>query len=330
MAMALEFKVLALKTLAVSALTAVFTVAGPALAVQDDVDGSADHPMVGRYEGSVIKSHQIQEYAEEFFPSQAFGNDGDDNPAAYSVAIAGKVTRIHYEGPQNRSALEVVRNYQSALEGNDFETVFFCVNKDCGEDAEFWEIARGGVGLFPAWESNTYGLFKLARAEGDIYVAVFALDYSNPARAEIVVRVGELRPVELDKVSVYSADTIAQKLNSQGRIALYAIEFDHDSDVIKASSDEQIAEIAAFLTTNANINVLVVGHSDMTGGLDYNQSLSERRAKAVVERLSSDSGIARDRLAGIGVGPASPVASNRSEDGRARNRRVEIVDRGVD
>jgi OOP family OmpA-OmpF porin len=71
----------------------------------------------------------------------------------------------------------------------------------------------------------------------------------------------------------------------------------------------------------------VVGHTDMTGALDHNMQLSESRAKSVVAELTGKHGIAADRLSGYGAGPLSPVATNSSDEGKAKNRRVELVKR---
>ncbi len=122
------------------------------------------------------------------------------------------------------------------------------------------------------------------------------------------------------------ADALAQQIGIDGRIALYGIAFDHDSDVVKPSSDTQIAEVAAYLTSNPDANVLVVGHTDMTGAFEYNRELSERRAAAVAAKLTGGHGLSADRIFAVGVGPASPIATNRTEAGRAKNRRIEIVD----
>ena len=75
---------------------------------------------------------------------------------------------------------------------------------------------------------------------------------------------------------------------------------------------------------NPDLKVAVVGHTDSTGDFNYNLKLSERRAKAMVEALVKD-GVAANRLAGVGVGPLSPVAPNDTPEGRAQNRRVELV-----
>lgn len=74
--------------------------------------------------------------------------------------------------------------------------------------------------------------------------------------------------------------------------------------------------------------MLIVGHTDAKGALDYNRDLSQRRARSIVEALARDYGIERARLTPLGVGMAAPVATNRTDQGRALNRRVELVDVG--
>ena len=80
-----------------------------------------------------------------------------------------------------------------------------------------------------------------------------------------------------------------------------------------------------YLQQNPSVAVYVVGHTDNQGKLDYNLSLSQRRAEAVVTALSTTYKVARTRLVGKGVANLAPVASNQSDEGRAKNRRVELV-----
>jgi outer membrane protein OmpA-like peptidoglycan-associated protein len=77
------------------------------------------------------------------------------------------------------------------------------------------------------------------------------------------------------------------------------------------------------------LQVIIVGHTDGKGAFDYNLSLSQRRAQAVVSALNSGHGIKSSRLTAAGAGMIAPVASNRTDEGRAKNRRVEIVERYV-
>jgi len=88
-----------------------------------------------------------------------------------------------------------------------------------------------------------------------------------------------------------------------------------------------LAEIAKLLANNPTLNLHVVGHTDSTGAFDHNMTLSKARADAVMNALVSAHGVAASRLQASGVGPLAPVASNDTEDGRAKNRRVELVRR---
>jgi OmpA-OmpF porin, OOP family len=95
--------------------------------------------------------------------------------------------------------------------------------------------------------------------------------------------------------------------------------------VIKPESAAAVAEIARLLTNTASLSLHVVGHTDNVGALAQNMDLSKRRAAAVVAALTTTHKIAATRLHAEGVGPLAPVASNDSEAGRAKNRRVELV-----
>jgi OmpA-OmpF porin, OOP family len=94
---------------------------------------------------------------------------------------------------------------------------------------------------------------------------------------------------------------------------------------IKPESDSAISEIAKLLKNNGTLNIYVVGHTDNVGSFDSNMKLSKDRADAVAKALSSKYGIAATRLKSYGVASLLPVVSNDTEDGKAKNRRVELV-----
>jgi len=97
--------------------------------------------------------------------------------------------------------------------------------------------------------------------------------------------------------------------------------------VIKPESEPALAEMAKLLKDNPSLNVFIVGHTDNTGTFEHNMKLSLDRATAVVNALVSGHGIAAARLKAVGDGPTAPVASNDTDEGRAKNRRVELVKR---
>ena len=119
------------------------------------------------------------------------------------------------------------------------------------------------------------------------------------------------------------ANELLDKINKDGMVALY-LNFDTASANLQASSNSQLDQIAAMLKSSAALNIEVAGHTDNVGGADANQKLSEARAAAVAKALAAR-GIAAGRLTAKGYGATQPIADNRTEDGRGKNRRVELV-----
>ncbi len=146
-------------------------------------------------------------------------------------------------------------------------------------------------------------------------------------RTALVVVAVEGKAREQRMVTVMPADDMSKGIGTDGHVALYGIHFDYDKADLKPDSKPQLEEIAKMLKADTALNVLVVGHTDNQGELAYNAGLSERRAAAVVQALGKDYGIDTTRLSAYGDGMTAPVASNDTEEGRAKNRRVEIVKR---
>jgi outer membrane protein OmpA-like peptidoglycan-associated protein len=124
---------------------------------------------------------------------------------------------------------------------------------------------------------------------------------------------------------VANADVFSDELRNTGHTAVYGIYFDTGKSDLKPESQAAIGEIAKLLKKDVNLKVYVVGHTDNVGGLESNMKLSQARAEAVVQDLTRNQGISASRLKSFGNGPYAPVASNDSEEGRAKNRRVELV-----
>lgn len=302
---------------------ALFTGIGGAAAA--DVKGSADHPLLPRYEGA-----EIILYGTEKFIAHSL-RAGPKKDA--SLALEGKVTRITYRAPRDRSTFEVLKNYEAALGAAGFTTIFSCAQKACGDipreiesDGRYMALASGG-----SVSDTHYLAAKKAGAAGDVYASVYVTKNRSggPSKdlAMAQVDVIELKPMD-DKMVVVEAAAMQNDIATEGRVAVYGVLFDFDKDTIKAESRPQLDEIAKLLAGAPALKVMIVGHTDAKGTAEYNQSLSARRARAVVDLLTAEYGIASGRLTPVGVGMAAPVATNRTEEGRAKNRRVELVDLG--
>jgi outer membrane protein OmpA-like peptidoglycan-associated protein len=122
------------------------------------------------------------------------------------------------------------------------------------------------------------------------------------------------------------AKAMARDLGDAGRVAIYGIHFDTGKAEPKDDSGPALAEIAKVLRQDPALRVFIVGHTDMVADPAANLRLSQARAQAVVDLLVAHYGIAHSRLTPFGAGPYAPVASNLTEEGRAKNRRVELVE----
>ncbi|MBT4160390.1 MAG: OmpA family protein [Gammaproteobacteria bacterium] len=122
------------------------------------------------------------------------------------------------------------------------------------------------------------------------------------------------------------AEDLAKSIAAEGHAAVRQIYFDSGETVIKPESKPALDEIAKLMNDSPTLKVIFVGHTDSQGELQYNMALSQKRATAVRDRIRDEYGIDNERLGAAGIGFLAPVASNKSEEGRAENRRVELIE----
>ncbi len=299
------------------------------VAGQQDIDGSADHPMFSRYEGSRIVGYDHRSYDRY---TLALGPALEGSVHSKPFEIEGEVTRILYVAPEGRAPLEVFRNYQRALSDAGFEELFHCTGNGCGRLFKY--IQPHGSELVPyAFKGFTrdweYLAAKGMGPDGEVYVALHTAVHESPVswmeqRTLVRLDVVELEGMDEDMVTV-DAEGMRDDIAAQGKAVLYGILFETDRADLRAESDAVLQEIATLLTDNPHLSLAVVGHTDAEGALAYNLDLSARRAEAVRAALTSRFGVSASRLSAHGVGPLAPVATNTTENGRALNRRVELV-----
>jgi len=120
-------------------------------------------------------------------------------------------------------------------------------------------------------------------------------------------------------------DQMKASLATQCHVALYGVLFDFNKATLQPESDGPLKQVAALMAANPALNIEVQGHTDNVGGDDYNQKLSEARAKSVMAWLTQH-GVSAARMTAKGYGKTKPVTDNNSDEGRMKNRRVEIAD----
>jgi outer membrane protein OmpA-like peptidoglycan-associated protein len=166
------------------------------------------------------------------------------------------------------------------------------------------------------------------------YVSVLAYAISaGPHTREASLRGRTIAVVDIiqpkqreQKMVTINAEEMAGRISTAGSIALYGIYFDFNKSDVKPESGQTLEQIARLMKGKPGMKLLVVGHTDNAGGFSSNMDLSQRRAVAVVNALASRYGADKKRLTPVGVSFACPIASNKSEEGRAKNRRVELVE----
>jgi OmpA-OmpF porin, OOP family len=253
---------------------------------QEDIQGSKDHPLFNRMPGYRISSYQNNEF-------DVLKDFKDENGKRMSVE--GHYYLLTYsvkKGTKEATGPQVLRNYKNAVK------------------------KAGGKVVY----EDSYSVFlKLKKNNTITWVKVS----SNQSARSYSVWIVEQKEMEQD--IVVDAKSMINDINAQGRVALYGIYFDFDKSDVKPESDPTLKEISKLLSENPELNLYVVGHTDNVGDYSYNMKLSQARADAVVKTLVSKYNVNKNRLTAAGVGPLAPVTTNDTEEGKAKNRRVELI-----
>jgi outer membrane protein OmpA-like peptidoglycan-associated protein len=297
----------------------ILPVVAATLALAQDV--SKDHPLIKRYPGSGVFGGDNAIMVAQFDEFDMVTGPIKDGKATKTMHLEGKVFFAPYSNPEDRSVLEIYRNYEQNLKQAGFQTLFACSGAECGGDSgdtvkpQFYSVQDAG------W-SNRYLAAKLARPEGDVYVSLLVHAQGRVGGGSDLYVI-EVKPME--NKNLVDAASLANDISSTGHVAVYGIYFDTGKAELKPESEATLKEIAKLLETDGSLKLYVVGHTDNQGAFAMNMDLSKRRADSVVTALTAKYGVAAGRLQAFGNGPCAPVASNDNEDGRARNRRVELV-----
>ena len=310
-----------------------FWLPGTVSAQAQDLEGSQDHPLVSRYKGSYIGAYDTREFDRFVLVlGKPTRNAQRQRVAEESQELEGKVTRILYGTPEARSPFEIFRNYEMALQGAGFKSLYKCLPPECGRYSDIHVYIRGRKFTKRRRKSSGLNLLreihflaaKSSTETGSAYVSLLVAMDPMAKYPSTLLEVIETKEMDTGMVTVDAA-AIAQGIDATGHIAIYGIHFDTGSAEIEPESSSALTEIANLLGRKPALKLLVVGHTDNQGGYESNMGLSERRADAVVKALVSRHGVDAGRLKAVGVGYVSPVATNDTDEGRAKNRRVELV-----
>ncbi|MEW8549818.1 MAG: OmpA family protein [Candidatus Thiodiazotropha endolucinida] len=297
-------------------LIAVCVLAVETTASAADVKDSADHPLISRFPGSSIMEYRFREFDEFTLPTGA----------GYSTKreVEGKLTEIRYTSGSGNSPAQVFRSYWMALEEAGYTDLYECKQQQCGVGIKQTLGKFEGPGVLG--DDCRYKAAHLVRDAGDMFVSLLVCDWWSTDKVATFLDVIEAEPLEGGLITI-SAEQLQEDILQEGHTALYGVYFDTNKADLKPASKPTLDEVSRLLHENADLKILVVGHTDNAGELAYNVLLSQRRAQAVINALVNSYGIDAGRLHAFGAGMYAPVASNSSEKGRALNRRVELVER---
>jgi len=254
-----------------------------------------------------------------------------DRNVPTTEVVEGALVSTIYRRPEGVTPFEVYRSYLSTLEEGGFEILLDCRAPDCNirlsmsptyrpvlGSRAYGRLPTGTLVYLDGWVEH-YISARKALPGGTVYAMILI----SRERGLYSVDVLETAEREVGTVTL-SEELLGQRLEDEGKSVLDGLYFETGSDVITPASDATLATITSYLQANPDERYYVVGHTDDTGAVAGNLSLSDSRARAVIAALA-DRGIPAGRLDAWGAGPYVPVASNRSETGRSANRRVELV-----
>lgn len=253
---------------------------------------------------------------------------------APTITLDGMLLLRSWRWPLEAGApIRVSRSLRATLEEQGFEVLYRCSTQTCG-GFDF----RFGTRVLPppAMEVDLtdFHYIALARREPDGRRVLSVLLSRSPRGgfAQVIERVpGALTPVTLEVPTApepepaIGPDDLSDVLQTDGRAVLSGVVFEPGATALAPESQSVLAQLAGYLVANPQVQLTIVGHTDTQGDLQSNIAVGRRRAAAVREALIEGFGVAPGRLEAAGAGYLAPIAPNSTEEGRAQNRRVEIV-----
>lgn len=281
--------------------------AAPVMA-EDDTEGCKDHALFNRMPGYRINICETKQFDAREFPAGAAVDEGGN--ALKNETVEGVQTYLVYniDGEKTHaSGLQIQRNYQNAVKaaGGVVVAEFAGENSGKGLNDTQWGIGDRATVL------------KFNKGGKEVWVWVHPFN----AGAGYVLYIGEREAM----TQAVAANELLDAINKNGFVALY-INFDTGKASIKPDSLAIVEQVVQMLKSTPDLKLEVAGHTDNVGSAAANRTLSEARAQSVMKVLT-ERGIAAARLSAKGYGQDKPAADNTTEEGRAKNRRVELVKR---
>jgi OOP family OmpA-OmpF porin len=332
------FREVPVRTVAKSVFWSLLTLGSVVSCLGADLPGSKDPAGIKRYTGSEIIAYRGAKFDEFLLP---LGPPLTFGPVSYekSLKTEGLVSRYTYLAPPGRSPAELSRNYKNEFQRLGLISLFEKTMADKGgygsalgdipDQDDLGQILAYGeaqerllISKSSGPKPTYYYLLVTSYEDGIIPERLAGILTKDRALAELII----VEPQQMEvNMTLLNADEMSQAITDTGRVLLYGINFETGKDTLRPDSAPMLNEIAKLLNGHPGLNVHVVGHTDNQGSAASNLELSRRRSLNVVNELKAKYAVAAGRLDSFGCGLYAPVASNSAEEGRAKNRRVELV-----
>ncbi len=297
-----------------------------------DIKGANDNSLISRFNGSFIKYTNTVKWDTYILPVSKIRNEGGSKTWDKKLKLEGEVNRIQYVTNKENTTSLVYLNYVNALKKSNWDILFKGLgDNELGNESYEWAYYLFGDEGYQL--NNKFGSeFKLWGDEHAFIAAGFEDDENSYYTSIYIVSNDEQTIISQDIVKIKNPDLelvtaaiMTDKISKKGHVVLDGIYFNNGEFNILEKSDNAFKNITKYLNANKNNKFFVVGHTDNVGTFQLNMILSENRAKAVLNKLISDYGVNPDQIKSYGVANLSPLVTNKTDAGKAKNRRVEIV-----
>jgi outer membrane protein OmpA-like peptidoglycan-associated protein len=297
-----------------------------------EVKNAKDYALVSRFKGSKMVFYKETKWDTYKLP--VYENNTKKFNYEKPVELEGKIMRWQYVTTPDNNPAYVMKNFEKAFKKAGYKILLEGrpgVDFDGGSAGNFyynyygnWEhlnLDRFGFSYKPIGSNTAIIIAKTNKNGNNIYIVEVISSFSN-----VTIITQDIIEVEAAETGKITAKNIAEGITANGHIAIYNILFDTGKSTIKPESADALKNIAEYLNSHKDKKFIIVGHTDNTGDFETNVKLSLERAKSVMNELVSKYGVDAKQLRAYGDGQTAPIASNSTEEGKAKNRRVEIVE----
>ena len=298
-----------------------------------DIKGSQDNPLISRFTGSVIQFEKTVKWDTYILPYSKIISVGGTKTWEKKLKLQGEINRIQYLTDKSNNSALVYMNYLTALKKANWEILFSgSGDNELGNESYEWQFYMFGnegfdledkIGSKYNFRGGDYAYIAAKTEDNDttFYASIYIIEQENATMIN-----QDIIKVKNPDVGLVTAKLMTEKIDKKGHIALDGLFFDTGKTSLIDKSIPALKNIAEYLNRNQDKKFLIIGHTDNVGDIQTNITLSENRAKAVMNELITKYGVNKEQLKAYGIANFSPMISNKTEDGRAKNRRVEIVE----